>query len=75
MRYYVPTPIILKNYQSKIKPLIQKGSLVDGCTSFCSLNPILMMQQKTIRMINFKKKYDTISKFIFENKILTVIEL
>ena len=34
-----------------------------------------MMQQKTIRIINFKKKYDTISKFIFEKKILTVNEL
>ena len=33
------------------------------------------MQRKIVRMICFKKKFDTITKFFFDNKILTVHEL
>ena len=40
MRHYVPRSILLKNYMSNIKPIIQNGLLVYGGTSFSFLNPI-----------------------------------
>ena len=73
MRYYVTTSTLVKYYQSNIKPLIQYGLLVYGCTSFYSLKSIHMIQ--IIRMIYFKRKYDIIPKFFFENKKLRVHEL
>ena len=60
---------------SNIKPIKQYGLLVYGGTSFSFLNPILNMQRKIVRMICFKKKFDTITKFFSDNKILTVHEL
>ena len=75
MRHYVPRSILLKYYMSNIKPIIQYGSLVYGGTSFSFLNPILNMQRKIVRMICFKRKFDTVTKFFSDNKILTVHEL
>ena len=75
MRHYVPRSILLKYYMSNIKPIIQYGLLVYGGTRFSFLNPILNMQRKIVRMICFKRKFDTITKFFSDNKILTVHEL
>ena len=61
MRHYVPRSILLKYYMSNIKPKLQYGLLVYGGTSFSFLNPILIMQRKIVRMICFKKKFDTIT--------------
>ena len=66
MRHYVPRSILLKYYMY--------GSLVYGGTSFSFLNPILNMQRKIVRMICFKRKFDTVTKFFSDNKILTVHE-
>ena len=75
MRHYVPRSILLKYYMSNIKPIIQYGMLVYGSTSFSFLNPILNMQRKIVCMICFKRKFDTITKFFSDSKILTVHEL
>ena len=75
MRHYVPKSILLKYYQSNIKPVIQYGILVYSGTSFLNLNQILILQRKIVRMIYFKNKYDSITEALVDNKILTVHEL
>ena len=46
MRHYVPRGTILKYYASNIKPILQYGILVYGCTSYTNLLPLLMIQKK-----------------------------
>ena len=75
MHHYVPKSILLKYYQSNIKPVIQYGILVYGGTSFSNLNQILILQRKIVRMIYFKNKYDSITEALIDKKILTVHEL
>ena len=75
MRHYVPKSILLKFYQSNIKPVIQYGILVYGGTSFSNLNQILILQRKIVRMIYFKNKCDSITEALIDNEILTVHEL
>ena len=75
MRHYVPRSILLKYYFCNVKPIVQYGILVYGCTSFTVLEPILVMQRKIIRLIYFKSKLESVSKVFEDKKILTVHEL
>ena len=75
MRYLVLKCVLLKYYNANIKPIIQNGLIVYGGTSFAALNQIHLFQRKIIRMIFFKRKYDSIISTFYDNKILTVHEL
>ena len=75
MRHYVPRGTILKYYASNIKPILQYGILVYGCTSYTNLLPLLMIQKKIIRLIYFKGNFETIWDVFFDQGILTIHEL
>ena len=51
MTHYVPRSVLLKYDFCKVKPIVQYGILVHGCTSFTVLESILSMQRKTLRLI------------------------
>ena len=75
MRHYVPRGTVLKYYASNIKPILQYGILVYGCTSYTNLLPLLMIQKKIIRLIYFKRNFETIRDVFFDQGILTIHEL
>ncbi len=45
LRYYVPKALLIQYYVSNIKPIIQYGVLIYGCTSYANLMPILLLQK------------------------------
>ena len=75
IRHYVPRGTILKYYASNIKPILQYGILVYGCTSYTNRLPLLMIQKKIIRLIYFKRNFETIRDVFFDQGILTIHEL
>ena len=75
MRHYVTRSVFLKFYFCNVKPIVQYGILVYGCTSFTVLEPILAMQRKILQLIYFKSKHESVSKVFEDLKILAVQEL
>ena len=55
MRQFVPKSVLLKYYNSNIKPTMHYDSLVYGGTSFTINNQLLTMQRKIVRIFDFKK--------------------
>ena len=75
LRHYVPRNVLLRYYSSNIKPIIQYGLLVYGCVSYRTLEPILKMQKKNLRLILFLKYRQSVSEYFDNLNILTVHEL
>ena len=67
--------IMLRYYSSNIKPIIQYGLLVYGCASYRTLEPILKMQKKILRLILILKFRQSVSEYFDILNILTVHEL
>ena len=74
MRHYVPRSVLLKYYFSNVKPIVQCGILVYGCTSFIVVEPVLSIQRRILRLIYFKSKPECARSFE-GMKFLTVHEL
>ena len=75
LRHYIPKHILLMYYNSHVKPIIQYGVLVYGCTSSNNLLPILRQQKKILRIILGKRQWESVYDDFFRMKILTVYEL
>ena len=75
LRHYVPKHLLLLYYNSHIKPIIQYGVLVYGCTASNNLLPILRQQKKIFRIILGKHRWESVYDDFFRMKILTVYEL
>ena len=75
MRQYVPRNALLKYYFCIVKPFVQYGILVYGCTSFAVLEPMLAMQRKVLGLVYFKSKHESVTKVFEDAKVLTVHEL
>ena len=75
LRHYVPRNFLLRYYSSNIKPIIQYGLLVYGCVRYRTLEPILKMQKKVLRLILFLKYWQSVSEYFDILNILTVHEL
>ena len=55
LRHFVTNEILLKLYYSLIYPFITYGLLIWGNTYDTSLNPIIILQKKTLRIMTFSK--------------------
>ncbi len=75
LRHYVPKNVLLRYYSSNIKPIIQYGLLAYGCASYRTLEPILIMQKKIVRVILFSKIRESVVEYFEKMKISTVHEL
>ena len=75
MRKVMHRKHLLQYYISYIKPIIQYGILIYGCTHKSILNRILMVQKRNTRIIIFKRFKDPITDVMTEHKIYTVYEL
>ena len=75
LRHLVPRVFLLRFYDTNVKPIIQYGILVYGCTSLNALKPIHILQKKILRTIYFMKKDEHVGNLFVQNKILSVYEL
>ena len=64
LRHYVPRSVFSKYYFCNVKPNVQYGILIYGCTSFAPLEPRLAMQRKILRLTYFKRNYESVPKFL-----------
>ena len=75
LRHYVPRSTLIRYYEANVRPLIQYGVLIYGCTSFSSLCDIEKLQRKIFRLNFFKRFKDSISPILLKHGVLTVHEL
>ena len=72
LRYYVDTKILINLYYALIYPFLTYGMIVWGCTYQTNLQPLVVLQKKTVRIITFSK-FDEHSSPLF--KQLEIIKL
>ena len=75
LRQFLPKHLLLLYYNSHIKPIIQYGVLVYGCTTYNNLMPIFLQQKKIVRLILRKRKFESVFDDFYRLKILSVFEL
>ena len=75
VRYFVSRQHLIRFYNSYIKPVIQYGILVYGCTSVNALKPLITAQKRIIRSINFRPPQTHTYSLYGRDNILTVCEL
>ena len=74
-RPYLKRSQLLVYYRTHVKPIVQYGVLVYGCTAFSNLQPILRLQKRIIRNIYHLPKYTNVDQIMSENGLETVYEL
>ena len=75
LRYFVSRDVLLKYYNFYVKPILQSGILVYGCTYITHLKKIALMQRKLLRLIFFKRKTMSIESEMINAHILSVPQL
>ena len=71
-RQYLPKSILLNTYHAHIQPHIDYGQNIWGHAAQTHLDDIIRQQEKSIRIINFKKKDDDVKPLFKQSKILPV---
>ena len=61
-------------YRTHVKPIIQYGVLVYGCTAFATLDPIHQLQKTNMKSI-ILPKFASVGHFMMTYRIVTVHEL
>ena len=70
LRYYVPTSVLLRIYQSLIIPYLSYGIVVWGHAAQTYINQILVLQKRALRLIYFTSyRSHAIPLFISSNTI------
>ena len=72
---YLKRSQLLVNYRTHVKPIVQCGVLVYGCTAFSNHQPILRLQKRKIRNIYHLPNYTNVDQIISEIGFDTVYEL
>ena len=62
---------LLKYYKLHVKPIIQYGVLLYGCTSYSALQPIMILQRRLIRSIFRLPKFASVKDLMIEYEINT----
>ena len=75
LRYFVSRVVLLKYHNFYVKPILQYGILVYGCTYITHLKKISLMQRKLLRLIFFKRKTMSIESDMINAHILSVPQL
>ena len=73
VRYYVTPKILLQLYYSLIYPFLTYGVLLWGNTYTSTLNPLILLQKRVVRIICFAK-FDDHSSPLFKNLNLLKLE-
>ena len=74
-RLYLKRSQLLVYYRTHVKPIVQYGVLVYGCTAFSNLQPISRLQKRIIRNIYHLPEYTNVDQLMSENGLDTVYKL
>ena len=66
---------LLLYYKLHVKPVVQYGVLLYGCTAYSSLQPVFRIQKRIMRNIFNLPKFASVKDLIIEHAIATVYEL
>ena len=75
LRPYISKSVLLQYYSSNIKPVIQHGILVYGYVNYSTLEPLVLLQKKILRLILFIKYSENFAHLFEKYKISTAHEL
>ena len=73
VRHFITPDILFNTYNAHIQPHIDYGQNIWGLAAQTHLNDIVRQQEKSIRIINFKKKNDEVKPLFKQTKILPVM--
>ena len=66
---------LLTYYRTHVKPIVQYGVPVHGCTAYSNLHEIFKVQKRIIQSICFLSKYANVTDYVTENELPTAYEL
>ena len=75
MRHFCKSSIVIRYYNIYMKPIIQYGLLVYGCTKKSKLNDILLLQKKVLRFIFFKNRRCPSDELFERSRKMNVFDL
>ena len=70
----MPKKLLIQYYESEVRPIVQYGVLVYGCSNYPLLQPIYLLQ-KNLKFIYFKNRTDSCEDIFRKQSILTVYDL
>ena len=74
-RRLLTRPQLLLYYTLHVKPVVQYGILLYGCTAYSSLEPIFRIQKRIMRNIFNLPKFASVKDLMIEHDVATVYEL
>ena len=75
LTHFCKSSIVIRYYNIYMKPFIQYGLLVYGCTKKSKLKDILFLQKKVLRIIFFKNRRHPSDELFKRSRIMVVYDL
>ena len=75
LRRFCKSSIVMKYYDIYMKPIIQYGLSVYGCTKKSKLKDILLLQKKVLRLISLKNRRHPCDELFERSRIMNVYDL
>ena len=75
LRHFTSSSVVIRYYKTYMKPIIQYGLLIYGCTRKSVLNDILLVQKKILRITYFKNRRYPSDELFKRSEIMNVFDL
>ena len=73
--HFTSSSVVIRYYKTYMKPIIQYGLLIYGCTRKSVLNDIFLVQKKILRITYFKNRRYPSDELFKRSKIMNVFDL
>ena len=75
LRHFTSSSVVIRYYKTYMKPIIQYGLLIYGCTRKSVLNDIFLVQKKILRITYFKNRRYPSDELFRRSEIMNVFDL
>ena len=75
LRHFTSSSVVIRYYKTYMKPIIQYGLLIYGCTRKSVLNDIFLVQKKILRITYFKNRRYPSDELFERSEIMNVFDL
>ena len=75
LRKILTTHQLVRAFKTYVQPVVQYGVLIYGCTTSSLLNRVSLVIDRIIKIISFKRKYDSVKEEREKSKIYSAQEL
>ena len=75
LRHFTSSSVVIRYYKTYMKPIIQYGLLIYGCTRKSVLNDIFLVQKKILRITYFKNRRYPSDELFKRSEIMNVFDL